>query len=176
MNGGDQVVIKNDISHAISTYLETENLELYDLNISGNESISKVEIFIFSQEEQKLSTFERLNYQIQRLLEDIGLEKGTYELILSSPGIERKLKTKRHFELSVDELVKIKLIEPIIEQHAHSKTEHYLLEGYINSVGDNHITISSTSINPFEQNFKIEISNIKNAKIEFKQFKERIKG
>ena len=73
MNGGDQVVIKNDISLAISTYLETENLELYDLNIAGNESISKVEIYIFSQEDQELSTFERLNYQIQRLLEDIGL-------------------------------------------------------------------------------------------------------
>ena len=51
MNGGDQVVIKNDIYLAISTYLETENLELYDLNIAGNESISKVEIFIFSQED-----------------------------------------------------------------------------------------------------------------------------
>ena len=52
MNGGDQVVIKNDISLAISTYLETENLELYDLNISGNESISNVEIYIFSQQDQ----------------------------------------------------------------------------------------------------------------------------
>ena len=176
MNGGDQVVIKNDISLAISTYLETENLELYDLNIAGNESISKVEIFIFSHEEQELSTFERLNYQIQRLLEDIGLEKGTYELILSSPGIERKLKTKRHFELSVNELVKIKLIEPILEQHQHSVTKHYLIEGYINSVGENHIIISSTTIDPFGRDYKIEISNIKNAKIEFKKFKERVKG
>ena len=112
MNGGDQVVIKNDISHAISTYLETENLELYDLNIAGNESISKVEIYIFSHEDQELSTFERLNYQIQRLLEDIGLEKGTYELILSSPGVERSLKTKRHFELALNEEIKINLINP----------------------------------------------------------------
>ena len=112
MNGGDQVVIKNDISLAISKYLETENLELYDLKIAGNESISKVEIYIFSQEDQELSTFERLNYQIQRLLEDIGLEKGTYELILSSPGIERSLKTKRHFELALNEEIKINLINP----------------------------------------------------------------
>ena len=112
MNGGDQVVIKNNISHAISTYLETENLELYDLNIAGNESISKVEIFIFSHEDQELSTFERLNYQIQRLLEDTGLEKGTYELILSSPGVERSLKTKRHFELALNEEIKINLINP----------------------------------------------------------------
>ena len=106
------MVIKNDISHAISTYLETENLELYDLNIAGNESISKVEIYIFSHEDQELSTFERLNYQIQRLLEDIGLEKGTYELILSSPGVERSLKTKRHFELALNEEIKINLINP----------------------------------------------------------------
>ena len=112
MNGGDQVVIKNTISLAISTYLETENLELYDLNIAGNESISKVEIYIFSHEDQELSTFERLNYQIQRLLEDIGLEKGTYELILSSPGVERSLKTKRHFELALNEEIKINLINP----------------------------------------------------------------
>ena len=112
MNGGDRVVIKNDISLAISKYLETENLELYDLNIAGNESISKVEIYIFSQEDQELSTFERLNYQIQRLLEDIGLEKGTYELILSSPGVERSLKTKRHFELALNEEIKINLINP----------------------------------------------------------------
>ena len=112
MNGGDQVVIKNNISHAISTYLETENLELYDLNIAGNESISKVEIFIFSHEDQELSTFERLNYQIQRLLEETGLEKGTYELILSSPGVERSLKTKRHFELALNEEIKINLINP----------------------------------------------------------------
>ena len=112
MNGGDRVVIKNDISLAISKYLETENLELYDLNIAGNESISKVEIYIFSQEDQELSTFERLNYQIQRLLEDIGLEKGSYELILSSPGVERSLKTKRHFELALNEEIKINLINP----------------------------------------------------------------
>ena len=176
MNGGDRVVIKNDISLAISKYLETENLELYDLNIAGNESISKVEIFIFSEEDQELSTFERLNYQIQRLLEDIGLEKGTYELILSSPGIERKLKTKRHFELSVNERVKIKLIEPILEQHQHSVTEHYLIEGFINSVGNNHITLSKIFPPFLLDNSKIEISNVKNAKIEFKKFKKRVKG
>ena len=81
MNGGDQVVIKNDISLAISTYLETENLELYDLNISGNESISKVEIYIFSQEDQELSTFERLNYQIQRSVSYTHLTLPTTTLV-----------------------------------------------------------------------------------------------
>ncbi len=170
------MVSENEIQQQIDSYLKDENLELYDLNIVNFPNISKIEVFIYSVEDVNIDITTRLNKQLNRLVEDLGFEKGSFDMIVSSPGIERKLKTKRHFELSVNELVKIKLIEPIIAQHAHSKTEHYLLEGYINSVGDNHITISSTSINPFEQNYKIEISNIKNAKIEFKQFKERVKG
>ena len=159
------MVSEEEILAAFDLYLTEENLELYDLNIANYPAISRVEVFIVSDYEIDVDLTSRLNKQLQRLLDNMGIEKGSYEMIVSSPGIERKLKTKRHFELSVDELVKIKLIEPITVQHAHSKTEHYLLEGYINSVGDNHITISSTSINPFEQNFKIEISNIKSAKI-----------
>ena len=112
MNGGDQLMIKDNIITAISSFLSSENLELYDLNIAGNESISKIEIFIFSDEELSLSIFERLNYQIQRLIEELGVEKGSYELVLSSPGIERSLKTNRHFELALNQEIKIKLSTP----------------------------------------------------------------
>ena len=34
-------------------------------------------------------------------------------MIVSSPGIERKLKSFRHFELSIGELIKVKLFDPI---------------------------------------------------------------
>ena len=163
MNGGDQVVIKNDISLAISTYLETENLELYDLNIAGNESISKVEIYIFSQEDQELSTFERLNYQIQRLLEDIGLEKGTYELILSSPGVERSLKTKRHFELALNEEIKINLINP--------KNGEYTFIGNLVNINQKDVEILNDGVN---HNFEYE--NIKKANIRFNKFRQKVKS
>ena len=163
MNGGDRVVIKNDISLAISKYLETENLELYDLNIAGNESISKVEIYIFSQEDQELSTFERLNYQIQRLLEDIGLEKGSYELILSSPGVERSLKTKRHFELALNEEIKINLINP--------KNGEYTFIGNLVSINEKDVEILNDG---FTHNFEYE--NIKKANIRFNKFRQKVKS
>ena len=163
MNGGDQVVIKNDISHAVSTYLETENLELYDLNIAGNEAIIKVEIFIFSKEEQELSTFERLNYQIQRLLEDIGLEKSTYELVLSSPGIERALKTKRHFELAVNQEIKINLIKP--------KDGEYTFIGNLININDKEVEILDDGLT---HNFEYE--NIKKANIIFNKFRQKVKS
>tara|TARA_A100001234_G_scaffold825_1_gene700 strand:+ start:1403 stop:1894 length:492 start_codon:yes stop_codon:yes gene_type:complete len=163
MNGGDQVVIKNDISHAISTYLETENLELYDLNIAGNESISKVEIFIFSHEDQELSTFERLNYQIQRLLEDTGLEKGTYELILSSPGVERSLKTKRHYELALNEEIKINLINP--------KNGEYTFIGNLVNINEKDVEILNDGLT-----YNFEYENIKKANIRFNKFRQKVKS
>ncbi len=163
MNGGDQVVIKNDISHAISTYLETENLELYDLNIAGNESISKVEIFIFSHEDQELSTFERLNYQIQRLLEDTGLEKGTYELILSSPGVERSLKTKRHYELALNEEIKINLINP--------KNGEYTFIGNLVNTNEKDVEILNDGLT-----YNFEYENIKKANIRFNKFRQKVKN
>ena len=58
----------------------------------------------------------------------MGIEKGSYEMIVSSPGIERKLKTNRHFELALGELVKIKLFEPIEDE--------YVLEGYLDYIED----------------------------------------
>ena len=170
------MVSEIEIHHQIDSYLKDENMELYDLNIVNFPNISKIEVFIYSVEDVNIDTTTRLNKQLNRLVEDLGFEKGSFDMIVSSPGIERKLKTKRHFELSVNERVKIKLIEPILEQHQHSVTKHYMIEGYINSVGNNHITLSKISPPILLDNSKIEISNVKNAKIEFKQFKEKVKG
>jgi len=89
-----------DIKESVITFLTEENLELYDINIVNFPNIDKMEIFIFSEENINYSVIERLNYQLQRHLEEFNLFKGDYELVISTPGIERTLKTDRHFELA----------------------------------------------------------------------------
>ena len=84
-------------------------------------------------------------------------------MIVSSPGIERKLKSLRHFEMALEELVKIKLFKPL--------NNEYLLEGVISKVNANTIVLSIDN-----EDLTVDIENIKNAKIEFKQFKEKVKG
>ena len=84
-------------------------------------------------------------------------------MIVSSPGIERKLKSLRHFELSIGELLKIKLINPI--------DDVYTFEGTLLSVIGKNIILKTEN-----DDIEINISEIKNAKIEFKQFKEKVKG
>ena len=84
-------------------------------------------------------------------------------MIVSSPGIERKLKSLRHYELSIGELIKIKLFNPI--------DATYTFEGNLLSVNDKSIRLKTE-----DGEFDINISEIKSAKIEFKQFKEKVKG
>jgi len=152
-----------EIHQQINSYLKDENMELYDLNIINFPNISKVEIFIYSDEEINLDTTARLNKQLSRVIEEFGYEKGSFDMIVSSPGVERKLKTLRHFELSIGELIKIKLFNPI--------NDIYTFEGTLLTVTDKSIHLKTE-----EGEFDINISEIKNAKIEFKQFKEKVKG
>ena len=152
-----------EIHHQIDSYLKDENMELYDLNIINFPNISKVEIYIFSNEEINIDTTARLNKQLSRVIEEFGYEKGSFDMIVSSPGIERKLKSLRHFELSIGELVKLKLFNPI--------DEIYTFEGTLLSVIGKNIILKTEN-----DDIEINISEIKNAKIEFKQFKEKVKG
>ena len=157
------MVSENEILKAFDLYLSEENLELYDLNIVNYPDISRVEVFIVSENEIDIELTSRLNKQFQRLLENIGIEKGSYEMIVSSPGIERKLKTNRHFELALGQLVKIKLYEPIDQQ--------YVLEGLVESTSKKNVNLIINSVDVI-----INFSNIKSAKIEYKKFKEKVKG
>ena len=154
---------QNNIISTINKYLIEENLELYDINIVNFPNISKIEVFVYSSFSLDYKTIERLNFQIQRLLEDFNIQKGTYELIVSSPGIERLLKTSRHYEISKQELIKVKLIEPI--------NDEYVLYGTLNKVdGENiYLNIKNNEIN-------IPINNIKKSRIVFDKFKEKVKG
>ncbi len=157
------MVSENEIKQQIDSYLKDENLELYDLNIVNFPNISKIEVFIYSVDNVNIDITTRLNKQLNRLIEDLGFEKGSFDMIVSSPGIERKLKSFRHFELSVGELIKVKLLNPI--------NNVYTFEGDLISIDEKNIVLKTDMTE-----IKINISNIKNAKIEFKQFKERVKG
>ena len=102
-----------------------------------------------------------MNYQIQRLIEELGIEKGSYELVLSSPGIERSLKTKRHFELALNEEIKVKLLTP--------HDGEYSFIGILKEVNSKEIKIliDKKSIN-------FELDNIKKANISFDKFKVKV--
>jgi ribosome maturation factor RimP len=162
MNGGKMEYTEVDIKESVITFLTEENLELYDINIVNFPNIDKMEIFIFSEENINYSVIERLNYQLQRHLEEFNLFKGDYELVISTPGIERTLKTDRHFELAKGEEVKIKLYSPV--------NNEYTFQGELIESDVNKVTIQ---IEEVQQIF--EIDNIKRARVNYNKFKQKVK-
>jgi len=162
MNGGKMEYTEVDIKESVITFLTEENLELYDINIVNFPNIDKIEIFIFSEENINYSVIERLNYQLQRHLEEFKLFKGDYELVISTPGIERTLKTDRHFELAKGEEVKIKLYSPV--------NNEYTFQGELIESDVNKVTIQ---IEEVQQIF--EIDNIKRARVNYNKFKQKVK-
>ena len=153
-----------DIKESIIQYLAEENLELYDINIVNFPTIDKIEIFIFSEELIDYTIIQRLNYQLLRHLEEFNLFKGDYELVISTPGIERSLKTERHFELSIGENIKLKLFTPI--------KNIYTFEGQLISLQDDSVVVVIEENN---DEISIDLNNIKKAKIQYKKFKQKVK-
>ena len=151
-----------DIEESVVEYLAEENLELYDINIVNFPNIDKIEIFIFTQDQLDYNIISRINYQLQRHFEIFNLLKGEYELIISSPGIERSLKTKRHFELAQEENIKVKVYDPV--------NSVYTFSGKLTNVNDEFISISLED----EKNIDLHFENIKRAKIQFDKFKQKV--
>ena len=151
-----------DIKNSVIKFLGEENLELYDINMVNFPTIDKIEIFVYSEDLIDYSIIKRLNYQVQRHLEDFNLFKGDYELIISTPGIERSLKTERHYELAIGESVKIKLITPI--------NDIYTFDGELQSFDNNNVVISLDN----NDLLSVDLENIKKAKIQYNKFKQKV--
>ena len=162
MNGGTVGYSEIDIHNSFSSFLSEENLELYDLNIVNFPIISKIEVYVYSKNSIDYKTIARLNYQFQSLLQDFNYEKGTYTLVVSSPGLERKLKTKRHYDLALGEFLSVKIINDI--------SGKYLIEGVLNEVQEESLNIKSLN----NEIINIDIKNIKMAKIKFSKFNEKV--
>ena len=152
-----------DIKNSVIKFLGEENLELYDINMVNFPTIDKIEIFVYSEDLIDYSIIKRLNYQVQRHLEDFNLFKGDYELIISTPGIERSLKTERHYELAIGESVKIKLITPI--------NDIYTFDGELQSFDNNNVVIILDN----NDLLSVDLENIKKAKIQYNKFKQKVK-
>ena len=154
---------KNNVISTINEFLLEENLELYDINIVNFPNISKIDIYVYSSTNLDYKTIVRLNYQILRLLEEFNIEKGWYDLIISSPGIERSLKTLRHYEISINEHLKVKLNDPIDDE--------YVFYGILSNVEGDNIYLDVE-----DQIVEINFNNIKKSRIEYKKFKQKVKS
>jgi len=91
---------------ALSPVLEASGLELIDVVIGG----SQVQVTVDRAGGVDLDALAEANRAASRVLDDLDPFPGRYTLEVSSPGLERRLRTPAHFVRAIGETVTVRTL------------------------------------------------------------------
>ena len=98
----------NELYEALEIAITGCGVELYDIEKLRENENHILRVSITSKEGITLDKCAQVSNNISPILDLYEPMCGKYNLEVSSPGVERKLKTPKHFQASVDEFVEIK--------------------------------------------------------------------
>ena len=107
------VSITDKITELIQPILDDLDLELVDLEYKREQNGWILRFFLDKEGGITLDNCAEASREISSLLDVEDVIQTAYNLEVSSPGIERPLKTKEHFLRFVGESIKVKTILPV---------------------------------------------------------------
>lgn len=121
----------NNLEETIKLTVESLGASLYDIVTTRENDRNIFRIYVTAKGGISLDKCAEISRMISPILDVNEPMSGIYNLEVSSPGIERKLKTLDHYKASIGENIKVKDIA----------TETY--KGELLSVEDGNITIKT---------------------------------
>ncbi len=103
----DDAEVVERIERVICPLLESEEVELVDLNLGGNQRRRTLRVFVDRPGRITLDECARLNRMIGNILDLEDPIEGSYILEVSSPGLDRPLKREKDYLRSLGKKVKI---------------------------------------------------------------------
>lgn len=97
-----------ELEESIKLAVEGCGVDLYDITQTKENKVNILRVYISHKDGVNLDKCAHVSRMISPLLDIDEPMSGKYTLEVSSPGIERKLKTLHHFECSVGSSVKMK--------------------------------------------------------------------
>jgi ribosome maturation factor RimP len=98
----------DEIIELVEPWLAAERLELDDVEMVGSGDGRTLRILVDHPDGVDLDRLAVVSNGISRLLDDVADLQAPYQLEVSSPGLERKLRKPAHFVKSVGRTVKVK--------------------------------------------------------------------
>lgn len=120
-----------NLEESIEMTVKGCGLELYDIVTTKENDRNIFRVYVSSKDGVSLDKCAEISRLISPILDIDEPLNGVYNLEVSSPGIERKLKKPRHFISSVGALVRVKDFDKNI------------LQGKLIDANENDITINS---------------------------------
>ena len=99
-----------NLEEQIKLIVENSGLKLYDIVTTKEHERNIFRVIVTSKDGVNLDKCAEISRLISPILDIDEPMGGKYNLEVSSPGIERKLKKPEHFIASIGELVKVKNI------------------------------------------------------------------
>lgn len=137
--------IEEKVESLIKTKIENIGYELYDVEYSKEGENYYLRVFIDKPEGIDLTDCEKVNDEINDILDEANYIKEQYFLEVSSPGIERILRKDKHLEKNIGTEINVKLFK----KDENGNKEY---QGILKSFNENEIEL--------EEDIKIERKNI----------------
>lgn len=97
-----------ELWEVIGAYLEAERIDLDDLELLGGQSRKLLRATIESPGGLDVDTLGELTAGISRILDEHDVIAGSYDLEVSSPGLERKLRRPEQYKKVIGQTVTVK--------------------------------------------------------------------
>ncbi|ANV97637.1 hypothetical protein BBW65_01915 [Helicobacter enhydrae] len=124
------MTLSQDLYDTLQTYIQNCDCNLYDIIITKEFNQDVLRIMITSPQGITLDKCQEVSNLISPLLDVQDPFSSPYTLEVSSPGIERILKSPRHFKYSIGETLEVRLLDKstIIGTLHSSDDEKFTLE------------------------------------------------
>jgi ribosome maturation factor RimP len=123
-----------EVRDLAESVVRRRSLRLWDVQLGGQPGRQVLRVFVDSERGVDLDTVAEVSEELSRGLDLKDPLPGRYTLEVSSPGLERSLRSPEHFELSVGRDVVVKTTEPLVP-------EGHRIEGVISGASATDTTI-----------------------------------
>lgn len=105
---------RDELSEIAAAIAETEGVELYWLEVRQTPGRWLLQVMIDKADGVTLDDCERVSRALEAPFDE-AVDRG-YELEVSSPGLDRPLRTEQHFHRVIGEAIRVKTYAPIAGQ------------------------------------------------------------
>lgn len=105
--------LEKNVESLVKPIIEKLGYKVYDVVYQKEGKDNYLRIFIDKTDGISLNDCELVNNSITDILDEKDYIKTEYFLEISSPGIERNIRRKEHFEENINNKVEIKLFKPV---------------------------------------------------------------
>ena len=111
---------ERDVEALVAPVVEAAGLEVWQVSFGSERGRRVLRVTVDRDGGVDVDTIAEVSERLSRRLDLEGFAgENAYSLEVSSPGVERSLRSPRHFERSLGQRVKVKTVEPLQGRRVH---------------------------------------------------------